>query len=769
MRRLTMSPRSDWPLLLAVLVLFVPGIVSFGPVFGSARGFIAATGGIVVGLGVTYVATWKRWSLTSTVAGLLIGYLVLGGPLALPQTTLFGLIPTPETLLRLVPLTVQSWRDLLTVTPPADAFIGPAVVPFLAGIITSALAVTLTWRLRHRLWTLLMPLVYLWIGILWGLGDTPTALPVGVAFGVLALGYSVWRAHVESRRADSEILGIVAQRRRASVGGFQAVGVLAFATAVAVLASPILARGDRHVLRDVVQPPLNLTEYASPLSGYRYFEVDQKEVTLFTVSGLGPQSRVRYATLDAYDGMVYNVADSSAGFVRIGDRVAMHGASGTPAQLSVTVNKYQGVWMPGGGAVRGVRFEGTRQKDQADSLYYNAWGGTLITTAGVGEGDRYVIDLLVDIVDRKAAANASVATVSAPAPEQVPEIVSKLALDYAADAATPLEQLERIESKLSKTGFYSDGSDGKSRAGHSSERIASMLNAPILIGDDEQYAVAMALMARSLGIPARVVMGFYPEGSTPETLAVKGTMAHVWVEVPFEGVGWVVFDPTPDRDRVPQTDQPKPKPQPKPQVISRPDPPPTQVDDPLDDPGIQDDAKDEGGWAMFLRILGVIMRVVGTAGVIAGPFVLIGWLKHARRQRRRTADDVTARFSGGWAEIEDLATDLGVAMPPSSTRRENAQLLTDRYPESDLYHVAGRIDQAVFGGEVPTVEEADATWMRVDSSRDTMLTQSGRWGRVRSFVSIKSLLGSVPTMKPHELLNSVLNRVHTAWTSLRKK
>ena len=67
-------------------------------------------------------------------------YLVLGGPLALRKTTLFGIIPTPETFLRLVPLTVQSWRDLLTVTPPASAFTGPAIVPYVSGLVLGAIA-----------------------------------------------------------------------------------------------------------------------------------------------------------------------------------------------------------------------------------------------------------------------------------------------------------------------------------------------------------------------------------------------------------------------------------------------------------------------------------------------------------------------------------------------------------------------------------------------------------------------------------------------------
>ena len=69
-------------------------------------------------------------------------------------------------------------------------------------------------------------------------------------------------------------------------------------------------------------------------------------------------------------------------------------------------------------------------------------------------------------------------------------------------------------------------------------------------GHCELYASAMALMLRSLGIPARVVSGYrggeWEAGD--ESYIVRKNMAHLWVEVYFIGHGWVMFDPTPDVD-----------------------------------------------------------------------------------------------------------------------------------------------------------------------------------------------------------------------------
>ncbi|MDR1956202.1 MAG: hypothetical protein LBQ30_05040 [Treponema sp.] len=60
------------------------------------------------------------------------------------------------------------------------------------------------------------------------------------------------------------------------------------------------------------------------------------------------------------------------------------------------------------------------------------------------------------------------------------------------------------------------------------------------------YAFSMALLLRSLGIPARVAAGFFiqPETNTFDYYPVRSDMAHAWVEVLFPGYGWIEYDPT---------------------------------------------------------------------------------------------------------------------------------------------------------------------------------------------------------------------------------
>lgn len=70
------------------------------------------------------------------------------------------------------------------------------------------------------------------------------------------------------------------------------------------------------------------------------------------------------------------------------------------------------------------------------------------------------------------------------------------------------------------------------------------------MGHCELYASAMALMLRSIGIPARVVSGYRGGewSDADKAYIVRGSMAHMWVEVYFINYGWVRFDPTPESD-----------------------------------------------------------------------------------------------------------------------------------------------------------------------------------------------------------------------------
>ena len=98
-------------------------------------------------------------------------------------------------------------------------------------------------------------------------------------------------------------------------------------------------------------------------------------------------------------------------------------------------------------------------------------------------------------------------------------------------------------------GSYSDGETGGTvLAGHGQKRLQDFLSGPQLVGDDEQYAAAFALLASTLGYPARVVLGATPGKDG----VVRGKDVHAWAEVELTGAGWVAFDVTPPKNRHPK-------------------------------------------------------------------------------------------------------------------------------------------------------------------------------------------------------------------------
>lgn len=129
-------------------------------------------------------------------------------------------------------------------------------------------------------------------------------------------------------------------------------------------------------------------------------------------------------------------------------------------------------------------------------------------------------------------------------PANVPAAATDLANEIvaAAGATTMFDQALAIQNTL-RTWTYSVQPD----LGPGATAIERFINGRQ--GYCEQFAGTMAVMLRSLGIPARLAVGY-----TPGTLAQDGLWvvtnanAHAWVEVDFGSFGWIAFEPTPRTD-----------------------------------------------------------------------------------------------------------------------------------------------------------------------------------------------------------------------------
>ncbi|MDN5824955.1 MAG: transglutaminase-like domain-containing protein, partial [Micrococcaceae bacterium] len=560
----------DAVVLLVCLGLGVLGLhAAFG---GDVHYLLAGIGGVVLGLVLAHVIVRYRWGFLSAAGVGIAVYLIAGTPLATPTEATSGFLPNFESLRTLLAGVVLSWKDVLTVAPPVGLRAGMLVVPFLSAYVTALLAGLLAWRFRSPFWATIPVAVMFIVGIIFGTRDVPLPLLRGLVLVMALVCWLAWRRQVDRAAGLDQPAGHDGGSGSTIRPGLRRIGsgavVLMVAGGLTAIASPALDGGpSRQVLRDAVVPPVDLYDYPSPLMSFRNYAKDNADEPLLSVTGLPEGQRVRLAALDSYDGMVFDVDPRSGGnFTPVGDVGQVNSSAAedplrSRGSLDITIEGYHGVWLPAGGKLLGLDVAGERSEELARSLFYNDDAETALSTTGLRTGDSYTAAVEYPVqIDRKKLQDYGLSDVTMPKLANVPQVVSGKAAEMAGDEKTGVERAAAMEGILHETGYFSNGKENEvpSLSGHGAARIASLLDADSMIGDDEQYAAAMALMARDQGMPARVVMGFYPEKYDPAgTVQIKGEDVHAWVEIEFENVGWVAFTPTPAQDNEPPPPPPE--------------------------------------------------------------------------------------------------------------------------------------------------------------------------------------------------------------------
>lgn len=788
MRRAAMPAWS----LLVLGVLFVGPVVMFESVFGGGQGAIAAGVGVLVGLLISWAASKWRWDLLSIVASVVAAHFLFGGGAALRDTTRWVVVPTSRTLQTLVIGAVEAWKDLLTLTPPAASYVGPAMVPWMACLVCSVAAGVVTVRYGRPMWGSVALILCGVIAIVWGpTGHTPN-LALVIVWWVALIAWWSWASAIGRARSGTDIvIGMSASTTSASttMGGssrqvvhvWWRVGMGALMVGVMVAAAIPAASlmgptaSDRIVGRDVVEPPVDAREYPSPLSSYRHYNKDLEDSSLIHVSNMPKEARVRLGAMDVYDGTTFGMSvantDGTAGYRRVGSTIPGRSADDAELETNVSTSQLLGPWVPTIGQVHVLRFDegDPNAAAQQKGLNYDLWAETALTTGPAGEMG-YTMSLSMPREHADSEYASVEATRYAGGDTNVPKDVDTLAAEHTTTARSDLEKARAIENFLHTDGYYSNDDTINSRPGSSQDRIQRMIGADMLVGDDEQYATLMALMLHSQGINARVVMGAYREG-TSGNVDLTGADMHAWVEVEFPGVGWATFDPTPPRDQQPTTQVNKPKSVPKPQVLQPPEPPEQPVELP---PATRDQATDphdpNGLHIPWMAIGTVSLSLL----ILLGPIVLVLLAKSRRRKSRRKAAAAEA-VRGSWDELVDTAIDSGLVVEPHLTRQEVAWALASQWaPETPegaeassrksrksgkrsasdvrvpgwslfsgavprVVTVARRADVADFALTGARSQDAERAWEDVDELRREWASSVSVFARVRHALSLKSL------------------------------
>lgn len=722
------------------------GVVGFRTSFAGNEALAVGLPGVALGTAVGLAIVVKRLPLLVGALVAVVAFFVLGPVAGVRANAIAGVVPTPASAIDLVDGTINGWIRLLTTVPPAGQAGNLTAIPYLAGFAGACATVVSAIALRRNASCIVPPSVVMAVSVLFGVERPAALLLQGAAFGAVLVGWVV----VRNRRR--EVLTVSTVRSRRAIEGVAMLGVAAVGGLLAGPLLPFVDTDDRYVLREVVEPPFDPSQYPSPLARFRaYHGTSSIDEPLFEVTGLPAGTAIRYSVMDHFDGFVWrSSAPRTVGggsYERVGPRIP-HEQSGERAEVRFRMKELadrEAVWIPTVGVTEAVSFEGPNDETLTNELRFNREAQAAAAPLALTTNDRWSVQAVLpeartveELRNLPVAQFASTSTGSFPLTDKTRERVAT----WTEGAASPYTKVEAVITKLKDVGAYNDGLPETPIApGHSLYRLTRFMETEQPQGNGEQYAAAVAYIARSLGIPARVVLEFVPaapaDPSTPVDVMAKD--ARAMVEIALDGAGWVaVPNPTPDENDKPTPQvaqiekqavnevQPPPPSPPKPPAELPDNPPPARKQ--LGEDGVE-------GWlryvVMALKILGYVAAV---ATVVVGPALLIVAVKARRRRRRRSAGSASARVLGAWQELTDRARDYGQLVPAKATRREVGAvvpLIGTHFPE--------HVDQLLFGPGEPGEAEVDEVWSRLDELERELLGGKSRAERIRGAISLTSL------------------------------
>ena len=374
-----------WSLLILAL-LFVGPVAAFEPVFGGGVGAIAAGAGVICGLALSAASTRWRWDGVTSVLSVLVTYFLLGSAAALRSEALFGLLPTGKTLQVMVLGSFRAWKDLLTLTAPVSVYSGPALVPWMSGLVLAFLAGIITARFGRAVLGSIPVVLMGVISVFFGLSRHTLPLWAVLAWWALLAAWWAVAAQYQRITLGQDVLvgrssapgadNTLGRHSRSTVYVWTrvmgALAVLAISVGIALPAASYLgSSGTRVVGRDLVQPPLDIQAYPSPMASFRHYTTDLKDETLLTVSDLPENQRVRIAAMDVYDGTTFGMTnkrdDAHTGYIPV--ETTIPGRPEGNSIVTVETTGMSGPWVPILGAPSQITFTGPHASAQKEGLF----------------------------------------------------------------------------------------------------------------------------------------------------------------------------------------------------------------------------------------------------------------------------------------------------------------------------------------------------------------------------------------------------------------
>jgi transglutaminase-like putative cysteine protease len=738
---------------LALAALSVVAALSLGRVVASDRYVVPVVAAALVPHALGALVRWRGWSVWIGWVLAALGLVVFVVVALEPSTTTAGL-PGADTWHAIQTQLSGGWHLLRTAPAPAPTTDGAILLSVIAVWCMATLADWLAFSRQTALAAVSPALVF----FVWSstLGTTDAQLPLTVGFCVASGAFVLAQnlALLDQRRS-----WLVSQRGAHPRWLAPAALLGGAAIAVAVVVAPIVPGSGSDPLLDVA----GSGRHGSGGHSYKpslvpFVDIGQKlravkNVELFTVKSDVPDYW-RIAALDTYsdaNGGSWTLSAEGDGSVGVG--LPSDPPSGAVEQ-QFAIGPLGERWLPAAYDPAAITLDNTLVVESS---------GTLVADADEVSGLRYRVWSKMPPLAGTTFSPEQIAATAATPPSSVRRFlalpqtsdiqqisaIAKQVVDNAG-ATTPYAQAAALRDWFRDDGrFTYDTSVGDADDGSA---ILQFLNTRR--GFCVQFASAYAVMARSLGIPARVAVGFTPgKRGSDGRYHVTSHDAHAWPEIYLDGMGWThLFDPTPGNQpgttsggsALPHDDaSTTPAPATVPPVTAAPAPTPGSASNPSGTgtaPGgstpvppkvapTSSSSSSTDAWVLVLAVLALVVLVVA-----AYVFAVLA-LKRRRRGRRRSAATAALAVTGAWEEALDRLHEADVVPDAAQTPLDLAGSVPDgttpatAQPMRELARVYGA---ARYGDDAIASDDARGAWDSLDElerALDDGVSWRRRWRR----------------------------------------
>jgi transglutaminase-like putative cysteine protease len=642
------------------------------------------------------------------------------------DTALFSLVPLEGTLARAADLILEGRISIAEQAAPAEVTQGIVFIVTLATGVLALVADTLAFQFRAPALTAAPALALMAVPVVVRPGEFDAAFFVLAALAYLAL------LQVERRRREP---------LRALALGASAL-VLAFVLPGAI-PSPSEADGPgiSGAASIGINPVIDLgQDLRRPNASLAFtYTTSSTEAVYFKLTALTRFSGDRWEPLP-----VETQLDNT--MLEFGDPPGLtNEVARTEVSTTVQIGDLAARWLP-------VPYPATSIEGLEGSWFWEPTGLSVRTNEANARGQLYTASsLAVRPTEEQldAAQTDGVPRTLTALPEDLPEDIAAAALEVTQGAESDYDRAVALQSFFTGGEFrYSEEAPvTQDFDGTGMDAISRFLE--VRSGYCVHFASAMAVMSRSLEIPARVVVGFQPgqpqfrDGEFSHFEVTTHDM-HAWPELFFDDIGWVRFEPTPGRgDRPDYRAETTPDDPATPEVDeSQPTAAPTStpsrapVDLPDENPT---SGAATGGGGDFTGALTGGGIAVGAAALLLVPAALRLLRRRTRlREVRGGADPATA----AWTETLDTARDLGIPIRSTETARVAGARIAVGLPP-DARDAVGRLQRSV-EAESYAPDRVAPSAEDVDAVRTALGRLRGVRDRVFAFLAPRSLLLMLP-------------------------